>query len=290
MRFSTFLKGGLLLAAFFIISSEAFAQLPVRTRTLQLLGSTSGAVTQDAPAVVTPYTVSWPASATGFLADADKGYLLGTRTAANDIDMTWVQLSGDLVDGAGAAGQVAYWTDANTLAGDAGFTYTAGGTVTVGEAGNNGVVVFHDAGLAADDFTTTLGNGTQTTNNTFNFDAPTVGGTYTVPVSTNGAGAGTTNFIFVSNGNGTGTWVTNPTAGLKSGIVTPANGAFSAAIVFGTAFALTPSVTVTASGPVANGYILQVTAITFNGCTVLSSAPFDGTDVINWVANAQYNP
>lgn len=285
MRFSTFLKGGIFLAAFFIISSEAFAQLPVRTRTLQLLGATSGAVTQDAPAVVTSYTVSWPAAPWGIV-PATTGYLLGTLTGVNDVDMTWVEISGSLVDGTGAAGQVAYWSDANTLTGDAGFTYTAGGTITVGTAADNGVIVLNDGSAN----TSTVGTGTQTTNNVFNFDAPTTGSTYTVPVSTNGAGAGTDGYIFVSNADGTGTWVTNPTAELKSGIVTPALNAFSAAIAFTTPFTATPSITVTASGPVANGYILQVTAVTVNGCTVLSSAPFDGTDVINWVANAQYNP
>lgn len=286
MRFSTFLKGGLFLAAFFIISSEAFAQLPVRTRTLQLLGATSGAVTQDAPAVVTNYTVSWPANASAFTLDGNTGYLLGTRTAANDIDMTWVEISGSLVDGTGAAGQVAYWTDANTLAGDVGFTYAAGGTVTVGTAGDNGVIVLNDGSAN----TSTVGTGAQTTNNTFNFDAPTTGGTYTVPVSTNGAGAGTTGYILVSNADGTSTWVQNPTRFLKAGVETPVAGTYTHSVTFTTAYPAVPAVSLASFGPTTDAFIMQITAVATTGFTVESSAPFTAATRIHWVANNQYNP
>lgn len=325
MRFTSLWKGLAIAATLFLIGSEAFAQLPVRTQQLQMLGTTAGRLLFDTPATITNYTVTWPADAAAFLADGDTSILVGVRAAANDINLGWRAVTGDLVDGIGSNGFIAWWQDGNTLTYSNNFAWTgtamnigtqngtAAGNINLGDGAATATTNFQASGAAGD---LTLGNnsatgaggtlvlaeggaagssitietGSQTAGYTVNFDDAPAAGNHIITPSTNGAGAGTTNYIYVSNGNGTGTWVANPTQQLKSGSVQPAANAYSANITFNTVFTSTPVVTVTASGPVANGYILQVTAITTAGCTILSSAPFDGTDTISWVANVAYNP
>ena len=325
MRFTSLWKGLAIAATIFLMASEAFAQLPVRTQQLQMLGTTSGRLLFDTPATITNYTVTWPSDAAAFAADGDTSILVGVRFAANDINLGWRAVTGDLVDGIGSNGFIAWWQDGNTLTytnnfawtgtamnigtqngtasgsinlGDGAATattnFTASGTsgdVTLGNnslAGAGGTLVLAEGGAAGSSIT--IETGAITNSYTVNFDNAPAAGNHIITPSTNAAGGGTANFIYVSNGDGTGSWVANPTQELKSGSVIPAANAYSAAITFNTAFTSTPVVTVTPAGPVANGYILQVTAITVNGCTVLSSAPFDGTDTISWVANVAYNP
>lgn len=318
MKFTSLWKGLAIAATLFLIGSEAFAQLPVRTQSLQLIGTTSGTLTQRSAATTTSYYMQWP-SAQPTNAIGDTAILYGVKTATG-IDMDWRELTGDLVDGTGANGFVAWWQDANTLTYSNNFAWngttlgvgTAGatGNVSVGDGTNvtgtlngsagdltlgtnvaggpSGTVVLNEGGAAGSAIT--IETGSQTNGYTVTFDDAPSTGSHVITPSTNNAGAGTIDYIFVSNGDGTGTWVANPTQSLKSGIVTPAANAYSAAVTFNTVYAAVPAVTVSAVGPVANGYILQVTGVSVNGFTILSSAPFDGTDTISWVANAQYNP
>lgn len=126
MNFSHVWKGLAVVAVLFLFSMEAAAQLPVRTQSLQLISSGGGGtVTQNIPAAgITSYVVSWPAEATtAFPLDGDEAILIGTRIAANDIDLRW-EASDGFVDGAGADNHVTFWDpDNNTLAAQESFEF-----------------------------------------------------------------------------------------------------------------------------------------------------------------------
>ncbi len=281
MNFSTILKGAAVAASFALVVSEASAQLPVRTRTLQLLGSTSGALTHQAAAATTSYTLTWPdavvpAGQTGILRSDDAG-ILDWRTFPTGEDIV-------TVDANGAINQVAYFTDANTITSSPTMTFDGAGNLDLGGAGA-GTLTLGSSGAGNNNV---ILSSNSTTGGTFNL--PTYGpttGPFNIVATTN---TGTAGQIAVVQADGSIEWEDNPTAGLKSGVVTPAANAYSAAVTFTTAYAATPVVTVSAVGPVANGYILQVTSVTTTGFTVLSSAPFDGTDTISWIANSPFNP
>jgi hypothetical protein len=116
MRFSTFLKGAVILAALLVLGTDAYAQLPVRTQRLILQGSTSGALTQQTGAVTTDYTVVWPSSSAtdqGVAANGDNALLFGTYTlASNTWTLSWIESDG-FVDGTGALNHVTYWDPDN---------------------------------------------------------------------------------------------------------------------------------------------------------------------------------
>ena len=156
MKTSTIWKGLSIVVVLFLFTAlEASAQLPVRTQQLQLIdpAAIGGVITQDAPSgAVTSYTVSWPGSAAAFLADGDEAILIGTRTAANDIDMRW-ELSDGFVDGNGAVGHVTIWEpDDNTLEFHETFEYdNSTGQLSIGldgVASGLGAETYYDAGTA----------------------------------------------------------------------------------------------------------------------------------------------
>lgn len=135
MRFSTLLKGAVLLATLMLLGTEAYAQLPVRTQRLILQGSTSGALTQQTGAVTTDYTVVWPSSSAHDGApnvDGDNALLFGTYTlATNTWTLSWVESDG-FVDGTGSVNHVTYWNpDDQTLSYTANFEWN-GTTLGVG--------------------------------------------------------------------------------------------------------------------------------------------------------------
>lgn len=315
MRLTSLWKGLAIAATLFLIGTEAFAQLPVRTQRLQMLGTTSGTLTFDTPATITSYTVTWPDDAAAFVADGDQSVLIGTRIAANDIDLSWRAISGDLVDGTGTTGFVAWWSDANTLTYTNNFAWTGtalnigtqngtaagdinlgngaatavtnfqasgtSGTLTLGSAAEDGTIVLQDG----DGETATIDPGDQAANTNFIFDSPTGGGNVYLTPSTNQAGAGTSGYIYVSNGNGTGTWVINPNTGMERGLANPTDGAYSYAVTGLTAtpdatdMIIVSSVDITATP---TGNLLSVTAVAANSFTVSASGPFTSTERIAW--------
>ncbi len=280
-------KGMALVAVLLLIASEAFAQLPVRTQRLELISPSNAArfsQTFTGAAATDIYTLAWPESHTQ-LTDASSGYLRVTRTGTT-LSGTWVEISGSLVDGTGAAGQVAYWSDPNTLTGDAGFTYAGGGTVTIGTGGSGTVNVVGAGGVTLDGAAgtvefgnVTLGAGGAVAGTIVNMDAVGSAGTYYITPSDNQAGAGTTNYIYVSNGDGTASWVANPTTNFNYG-VTAGNGTYTQSITV-TGMPATATVVVSTVGTDAN--IIQVTAIAAGSFTVQSTAPLDGS--IAWMVN-----
>ncbi len=281
MNFSTILKGAAVAASFALVVSEASAQLPVRTQSLQLLSGTgTNALTQRAAAATVSYSVTWPAAVH---ADATNAYL-SSASAGGNSTLSWVEIDGNLIDGSGVGGQVAYFDDANTITSSPTMTFDGAGNLDLGGAAA-GTLILGSSGTGNPNVTLSSNS-----TNVATFNLPSYGGSsgpFNVVATTN---TGTVNQIPVVQTDGTIQWVDNPTAGLKSGVVTPAANAYSAAVTFTTAYAATPVVTVSAVGPVANGYILQVTSVTTTGFTVLSSAPFDGTDTISWIANSPFNP
>jgi len=264
---------------------DAQAQLPVRTRQLQLLGSTSGTMTQLATATTTSYSVTWPgANATWPAPAGTTQYFLRTNAGtAGNSDLSWYPVNGELVDNGGttpADNYVAYWNDANTLTGEIGFQWDdATNTLTMGQSGETAEVVFT--------------NGTQTltiapeaiaANHTYTISAITGGGTFFLPASTNEpAAAGQ---LLVSNAaGGSATWTTNPLAGFERGVVDPTDAGFTATITL-TATPDANDVIVITSYDISgspSGNILSVTGFTGTTYTVTSSGPFLASERISYM-------
>ena len=264
---------------------DAQAQLPVRTRQLQLLGSTSGTLTQLAGATTTSYSVTWPAAnATWPVASGTTQYFLRTAAGtAGNSDLSWYGVNGDLVDNGGttpANKYVAYWNDANTLTGEIGFQWDdATNTLTMGQTGETAEVVFT--------------NGTQTltvqpeaiaANHTYTLSSITGGGTFYVPASTNEPTAA--GQLLVSNAaGGSATWATNPLAGFERGVVDPTDAGFTATITL-TATPDANDVIVISSYDISgspSGNILSVTGFTGTTYTVSSSGPFLSSERISYM-------
>lgn len=271
MNLSTILKGAAVAATFAFFASEASAQLPVRTRSLQLLGSTSGSLTHQAAGTTTPYTLTWPNAGvttgnSGILRSDDAGVMTWTLFPAGEDIVT--------VTG-GAFGQVAYFSDPNTITSSPNFTF-AGSTVTLGDATTAGGVAISDGSSNTGTFQTAALGANQT------YTLPDASGN--VPVSTNTPTSGTTGYVAVSNGDGTFTWVVNPTSGLQRGTETPTPGTFTHVVaVTGTPDFTNDVILVSTSNSGASGNILQVTAVAAGSFTVSSTAPFDANDRISWV-------
>lgn len=264
---------------------DAQAQLPVRTRQLQLLGSTSGTMTQLATATTTSYSVTWPgANATWPAPAGTTQYFLRTSAGtAGNSDLSWYAVNGELVDNGGttpADNYVAYWNDANTLTGEIGFQWDdATNTLTMGQSGETAEVVFT--------------NGTQTltiapeaiaANHTYTISAITGGGTFFLPASTNEPTAA--GQLLVSNAaGGSATWTANPLAGFERGVVDPTDAGFTATITL-TATPDANDVIVITSYDISgspSGNIISVTGFTGTTYTVTSSGPFLASERISYM-------
>lgn len=281
MNFSTILKGAAVAASFALVVSEASAQLPVRTRQLQLLGSTSGTLTHTAAAATTSHTLTWPAALPAATFDG----VLRTDDAGT---LTWYPIApgDDIITGNGDNGEVAIFGAGNTLTSFPDFTFS-GSNVTIGTGTNTGTLTLNDVGGGA---TVQINPGSQNGNVTATLDAPTGAGPHsvTIPVSTNAAGPTTTDYIAVSNGDGTFSWVESSTTNLQRGRIALTAGNFSQTVNFGTAYAapVTPAdIIVTANILSADANIIQITGITLTGFTVESTAPFGVADFIMWTSN-----
>lgn len=279
MKASTFFKGCILAVALLLVSTEAFAQLPVRTRSLQLLGSTSGTLTQQASATTTSYSVTWPA-ATWSATNGDTAVLTGHITGAGTgVDLVWQDVTGSLIDGFGTAGQIAYFEDANTIVSSPNLTLNAAtATVSIGTAAVPGVIVLNSSGAGNNDVTI---NTNSTTGGTFNF--PTYGastGPFNVVATTD---LGTVGQIPIVQADGTVTWEDNPVANAQRGIADPTDGAFSFGItVVGTPDFANDLILVTSvDNGGATGNILAVTGVAASTITVSASGPFTTTERID---------
>jgi hypothetical protein len=265
---------------------DAQAQLPVRTRQLQLLGSTSGTLTQVVPATTTSYQVTWPsANATWPAASGTTQYFLRTAAGtAGNSDLSWYGVNGELVDNGGttpANKYVAYWNDANTLTGEIGFQWDdATNTLTMGQSGQPAEILFTNGSqnltLQADTSVALA--------HTYNLSSVTGGGTFFIPASTNKPTA--TGQLLVSNAaNGSASWVANPLAGFERGVADPTDAAFTQAITL----TVTPDandVIVVTSYDISgtpSGNILSVTAFTGTTFTVTSSGPFLASERISYM-------
>jgi len=279
MKVSTFFKGCILAAALLLVSTEAFAQLPVRTRSLQLLGSTSGTLTQQAAAATTPYTLTWP-SATWSATAGDTAVLTG-RINGTNVDMYWQDITGSLIDGFGAAGEIAYFQDGNTIISSPNLLLNAAtATVSVGAAAVPGVIVLNSSGAGNNDVTIR----TSSVNaSTFNF--PGYGasaGPFNVVATTD---LGTVGQIPIVQADGTVTWEDNPLGNAQRGIADPTDAAFSFGItVVGTPdFANDVILISSVDNGGGTGNILAVTGVALNTITVSASGPFTSTERLTWM-------
>ena len=283
MKFSSILKGLILTVALFTFVSEAAAQLPVRTRSLQLLGVTSGTLTQNTPAVTADYAVTWPAAGIAVIA-GHKSFLYATAlSTATQQNLAWFDVNGDIVDndaGSGLAGQVTYWADDNSITGEVGFLWSAlNNTLTIGEAASPAEIVYVSGA-----FTGTLQTAALTANTVYNLPAVPAA-TYFIPVATTVPSAVQDDQILLSNIDGTAVWSANPFAGIQRGVDNPADGAFSHTVTLVAATSDATDLIMVTSLDVggATGNILSVTAVGVNLFTVQSSGPFTATERIAWL-------
>lgn len=276
MKFSRLLKGASIAAALLVVVTEAQAQLPVRTTSLQLVnGANNVDMRMSSVGTAATYKALWPSS-TSAIPASSTGFLLATKGATgNDVEMTWVPISGSLLDGVGAAGQIAYFTDPNTIASDPKFTIS-GGDVTVGSTGvggGPGSVTIVNATVGAK-----IVNGGTTA---ATFTVPEVGaGGGNFVIST---GQGTVGQVLISAGPGApATWQTIQGLTIKSGTVMPAAAATSGTITVTGLTAVTEAVV---SGLSSNGLIVYITSIAGLSINWATTVPCDGTEKIAWFAN-----
>lgn len=277
VKFSNLLKGLAVSAVLITCATEAYAQLPLRTRTLQLIGSTSGTLTHEAAAATTSYTLTWPAAAP---TAGNNGFLQSDPAGT----MSWFLIpTGEqlvTVDANGAAGQVAYFTDANSLTSSPRFQYDdASANLTLGNTtpgGQNGTIILGDGDSHAG--TINVANLTAAQSYTL----PDASGT--IPVTTNTPAPATAGFILVANADGTSTWTANPLANVERGVFTPTAGSYTAAItVTGTPDLTNDVILVTSYDTGGGGQVLQVTGVAAGTITVSASGPFVGTERISWI-------
>lgn len=284
MKFSSILKGLALTVALFMSVSEATAQLPVRTRSLQLLGTTSGTLTQVAAATTASFSVTWPSANATWPAVGVTQYFLRTSTGTpGNSDLSWFGVNGDLVDndaGSGLAGQVTYWADDNSITGEAGFLWNATtNTLTMGQAGAAAEIIFTNGTS-----TSTFQTSNVTTNVVYNL--PTVPtGTVYIPVADALPSTTVNDQILLSNVDGTATWSDNPFAGIQRGVADPGDGSFSVTVTLVAVTADATDMIMASSLDVggSTGNILSVTAVGLNQFTVQSSGPFTATERVAWI-------
>jgi len=275
MKFSSLLKGATVAVALLAVVTEAQAQLPVRTTRLQLVnGANNVEQTMSSVGTAGTYSAAWPNSTTAIL-PSGTGFLLATKGATGaNVEMTWVPISGSLLDGAGAAGQIAYFTDANTIASDPKFTI-AGGDVTVGSGG--GVANAGSFTINNGAFGSRIVNGGTSANTV---TIPEIGAAGNFVIST---GQGTTGQVLISAGAGLpATWQTIQGLTIKSGFVTPVAAATTGTIPVTGITAVTEAVV---SGNSANGLIVYITSIAGLNINWATTVPCDGTERICWFAN-----
>lgn len=207
------------------------------------------------------------------------------------------------IDGTAASitvGQVSNGTVSVTTAANLTTVNLAGatGTATLGNATSvAGSVVMYDGDAAGQ--TATLTSGAQLANVAVTFDVPALAapaGPRILPLAINSAT--TADDILFSNGDGTAEWRSNPNQYTQSGIEPmtgnepiPDGNAYTQYIAFNTDYALLVppvaaadiSVVLVTNGAAVDANILQVTGITQQGFTVLSSAPL-AVASINWIA------
>jgi hypothetical protein len=260
------------------------AQLPVRTRQLQLLGSTSGTMTQLATATTTSYSVTWPGANATWPAPAGttQYFLRANSGTAGNSTLSWFGVNGDLVDNGGATGvtnYVAYWSDDNTLTGEVGFQWNpATNTLTLGQTGETAEVIFTNGTQ-----TLTIAPETIAANHTYNISSITGGGTFYFPAATNEPSAA--GQLLVSTAAGAATWTTNPLAGFERGVVDPTDAGFTATITL-TATPDANDVIVITSYDISgspSGNILSVTGFTGTTYTVTSTGPFLTSERISYM-------
>lgn len=274
MKFSSLLKGAAVTVALLAVVTEAQAQLPVRTTKLQLFnGANNVEQVMSSQGTAGTYQAAWPSS-TSAIPPSSTGFLLATKGATgNDIEMTWVPISGSLLDGVGAAGQIAYFTDPNTIASDPKFTI-AGGDVTVGAVGGAGSFTINNGTVGSK-----IVNG-GTTANTITIPEIGVGGAGNFVIST---GQGTVGQVLISAGPGLpATWQTIQGLTIKSGTVTPAAAATSGTIPVAGLSAVTEAVV---SGNSSNGLIVYITSLSAASINWATTVPCNGTESICWFAN-----
>ncbi len=277
MKFSSLLKGAAVTVALLAVVTEAQAQLPVRTTRLQLFnGANNVEQVMSSQGTAASYQAAWPSS-TSAIPASSTGFLLATKGATgNDVEMTWVPISGSLLDGVGAAGQIAYFTDPNTIASDPKFTIS-GGDVTVGAGGgvaNAGSFTINNGAVGS-----RIVNG-GTTANTLTIPEIGAGGAGNFVIST---GQGTVGQVLISAGPGLpATWQTIQGLTIKSGTVTPAAAATSGTITVTGLTAVTEAVV---SGNSANGLIVYITSIAGLSINWATTVPCNGTESICWFAN-----
>lgn len=251
--------------------TEAQAQLPVRTTRLQLVnGANNVEQTMSSVGIAGTYSAAWPNSTTAIPASGT-GFLLATKGTTNNVEMTWVPISGSLLDGAGASGQIAYFTDANTIASGVLFTI-AGGDVTVGSGAGAGSFTINNGAVGS-----RIVNGGTTANTV---TIPEIGAAGNFVISN---GQGTTGQVLISAGAGLpATWQTIQGLTIKSGFVTPGNGQSTGAITVTGLSAVTEAVV---SGNSANGLIVYITSIAGLDINWATTVPCDGNERICWFAN-----
>lgn len=273
---------------------DVHAQLPVRTRTLQLLGATSGTMTQLASSTTTSYSVTWPdANATWPVPAGTTQYFLradaGTAGPNGNSNLSWYPVNGQLVDNGGttpANRYVAYWNDANTLTGEIGFQWNDGtNTLTMGQSGDLAEVVFTNGTLGI-----TLQTEDPTVNQSYTLSAISGATNLFIPAATNEPTAA--GQILESNAaGGAATWVANPLAGFRSGLVNPPDNGFIAYITLPVAPDDNDVIVISSydlSGS-PSGNILSVTAIPAaapapaNSILVTSSGPFLASERISYM-------
>lgn len=278
MKFSSLLKGATVTVALLAVVTEAQAQLPVRTTKLQLVnGANNVEQTMSSVGTAVTYQAAWPSSTTAIPASSS-GFLLATKGATlENVEMTWVPISGSLLDGDGAAGQIAYFTDSNTIASDPKFTI-AGGDVTIGTTGTAaGSLTIASGGVGFVGARIVNGG---TTASTITIPEIGVGGAGNFVIST---GQGTTGQVLISAGPGLpATWQTIQGLTIKSGSITPAANATSGAIGVTGLTAVTEAVV---SGNSTNGLIVYITSIAGLNINWATTVPCSGTESICWFAN-----
>lgn len=278
MNFSTILKGAAVAASFALVVSEASAQLPVRTRSLQLLSNNANFVQHQAPnGLGASTTYTWPTALPGV---GNAGVLRSDVAGV----LSWQEFdeNTDIITGDGSNGQVAYFNGDNTITSSANFTYSGGGGIGVGNTAVAGTIAIGDG----DSHTGTVQTANLTGDQTYTL--PNASGN--IPVSTNTPVGGTENYIAVSNGDGTFTWVVSTTTNLQRGRVALTAGNFTQTVTFATPYiapVTAANIVVTANMLSADANIFQITGVTLTGFTIESTAPFGASDEIMWTSNVQ---
>lgn len=306
MKFSAILKSVALLAALFLIGSEAYAQLPVRTRQLQILGSSgNAAITMQATGVVVPYNIEWPLgdgtnpvpSSPAFVA-GDTGYVKVRMTNAGTMELEWER--GAVIDGDGdieaSGNEVAFFTDNNTIVSHPTFTRRVGG-ITVGDTTTTAGEVTIISSATGN---TNMINLSTDSDTDVDWNFPEIGAATAYNV------VGTTNLttdvgiltgaIPTLQSDGTVAWENNPSRFGRHGRyeITPGDvtaNEFSVTIAFGVDYTTLDAnfdadeIVITANLNSANATIIQITGNTTTGFTVQTTAPLVAGDWIMWMAN-----